>query len=339
MKEALFYEQLKNGNVRCNLCPHFCLLKLDQIGICHVRQNINGKLHSLVYGRSIALHVDPIEKKPLFHMMPGSQSFSMSTVGCNFKCKFCQNYNISQVSNAVDILDTGTPVSPSELVTLAEQNSCQSIAYTYTEPTIYYEYAYDCCQIAHQKKLLNVFVSNGYINPEPLKLISPYLDAINIDLKSFRESFYKRLVGGKLAPVLDTLKLAKSLGIWVEVTTLVIPTENDSEKELTDIAQFIADELGAETPWHISRFYPHYKLTTLPPTPVKTLQKARDIGFAAGLRYVYTGNVPGDEGESTICYNCGKVLIKRYGFNLLSYHISNSACEFCGTQIDGLNLR
>ena len=338
MKEAMFYQQLEKNKVQCNLCPHNCKLKNDQIGICRVRQNINGKLFSLVYGRAIAVHVDPIEKKPLFHVAPGSRSFSMSTVGCNFKCAFCQNSNISQIPESVDPAETGTEISPAEIVAAAVKSQCQSIAYTYTEPTIYFEYAYDCCKIAHKENILNVFVSNGYINPEPLKHVSPYLDAANIDLKSFQEKFYKELVSAKLSPVLDSLKLMKKRNIWLEITTLLIPSKNDSDEELRDIARFIKQELGEETPWHISRFYPQYKLTTLPPTPVATLVKAREIGLSEGLRYVYTGNIHGDKGESTYCYNCGKEILKRHGFDLLGTNIVNSKCEFCDVQIDGLKI-
>ena len=338
MKEAMFYQQLEGQKVQCTLCPHNCKLKPDQIGICGVRQNIGGKLVSLVYERAIAVHVDPIEKKPLFHVAPGSQSFSMATVGCNFECAFCQNSDISQVPQSLNVAETGTLMSAQEIVSLAKRNNCRSIAYTYTEPTIYFEYAYDCCRLARKEELLNVFVTNGYINPEPLKTVAPYLDAANVDLKSFTDSFYHKLVGAKLEPVLSTLKLMKELGIWIEVTTLVIPTKNDSDEELRNIAGFIKNELGEETPWHISRFYPQHNLNSVPPTPVSTLSRAREIGLAEGLRYVYTGNVPGDEGESTFCYNCGKLLLKRYGFSVRDNHINDSKCEFCGIPIDGLAL-
>jgi len=338
MKEAMFYRQLENSRVVCELCPHFCKLKENQIGICGVRKNISGKLHSLVYGKAIAVHVDPIEKKPLFHVAPGSQSFSMSTVGCNFHCKFCQNHDISQVKIVDDMSRFSRELNPDELVTIAKQNSCISIAYTYTEPTIYFEYAYDTAKIAHNSGILNVFVTNGYINPEPLQFIQEYLDAANVDLKSYSENFYKKLVGAKLAPVLETLKLMKKLNIWIEVTTLVIPDENDSEQELAAIASFIKNELGAETPWHISRFYPNYQLTDHPPTPVSTLNKAREIGFDEGLRYVYLGNVPGTDAENTYCYNCGKLLIERYGYQIIERNIDAGKCKFCGVKIDGLNL-
>lgn len=338
MKEAMFYHQLDNGSVLCELCPHLCKLKIDQTGICGVRKNVSGKLYSLVYGKAIAVHIDPIEKKPLFHVAPGSHSFSMSTVGCNFHCKFCQNHDISQVKNIDNMKHFSRQLDPDDLVKMAKQNSCSSIAYTYTEPTIYFEYAYDTAKIASENGLLNVFVTNGYINPEPLQLIHKYLVAANVDLKSFNENFYKKLVGAKLTPVLDTLKLMKKLKIWIEVTTLVIPGENDSTEELTEIASFIKDELGIETPWHISRFYPQYLLTDHPATPVSTLEKAREIGLAQGLRYVYLGNVPGTDAENTYCYHCKKLLIKRYGYQIIENNIKSGHCLFCGNQIDGINI-
>ncbi len=337
-KEALHYKKLGDNCVQCQLCPHECKLKPEQLGICGVRQNIEGTLYSLVYAQPIAMHVDPIEKKPLFHVLPGSQSFSLATVGCNFHCVFCQNSDISQVSGIRHLPRTTNEVSPGEIVRMARSQGCQSIAYTYTEPTVYYEYALDCCRLAHEEHIVNVFVSNGYINPEPLKEISSYLDAANVDLKSFREAFYRRLIGAKLAPVLDALKWMKKLNIWVEVTTLVIPTHNDSHEELRDIARFIKNELGEETPWHISRYYPHFRMNDIPPTPVSTLQKAREIGLSAGLRYVYTGNVMGDEGESTYCHRCGKALLRRYGFSVLENHIIDSKCKFCQAHIDGIGL-
>lgn len=336
MKEAMFYQIEADQRVVCQLCPHLCRLKPGQVGICGVRQNIDGKLVSLVYGKAIAVHIDPIEKKPLFHVLPGSQSFSIATVGCNFHCKFCQNYDISQVRDVGDIDRFSREISPEELVQLAKHNRCQSIAYTYTEPTIYFEYAYDTAQLAHQQGLLNVFVTNGYINPEPLHKIHDVLDAANVDLKSFSDQFYRRMTGGKLQPVLETLRLMKKLNIYVEITTLLIPGENDSDEELTAIADFIKNDLGVDTPWHISRFYPHYRLTDHSPTPVASLNRARDIGLAQGLRYVYLGNVPGSDAENTYCYHCGKLLIERYGFQIIQNHIVEGNCRFCGTKIDGL---
>lgn len=338
MKEAMFYTKMSDNKVRCDLCPHFCILNSGQTGLCGVRKNIDGTLCSMVYERAIAVHVDPIEKKPLFQVKPGSRSFSVATVGCNFKCKFCQNSSISQIPAAIDVEKTGTAIAPEQVVQMALNEKCESIAYTYTEPTIYFEYAYDISALAHEKGLLNVFVSNGYMNPEPLKKISPFLDAANIDLKSFNDDFYKKYIGARLTPVLETMKLMKKLNIWLEVTTLIIPTLNDSNAELQENAKFIAQELGTETPWHISRFYPQYKMSEWEPTPVSTLERARKIGLDAGLKYVYTGNVIGDEGESTFCYNCGKKIIHRYGFRLMGNHITNMKCEYCGTKIDGIGL-
>jgi len=338
MKEALFYKQLDDNKVICELCPHYCKLKENQIGICSVRKNLSGKLYSLVYGKSIAVHVDPIEKKPLFHVAPGSGSFSMATAGCNFHCKFCQNSDISQVSSTIDLNLIGQELSPAELVAMAVRNNCLSIAYTYTEPTIYFEYAYDTAKIAHQQGLLNVFVTNGFINPEPLHYIQEYLDAANVDLKSYSDSFYKKLIGAKLTPVLETLKLMKKLNIWVEVTTLIIPGENDSEEELKQIANFIKNEMGEETPWHISRFYPQYKFGNHTPTPVSTLQKAYDIGKDHGLRYIYMGNVPGNQSESSFCYNCGEMIIDRYGYHIQKDNIKSGKCKFCGVKIDGVRM-
>ena len=338
VKQAMFYHQLENRKVICDLCPHFCKLKDGQLGLCKVRKNSGGKLYSLVYGKAIAVHVDPIEKKPLFHVAPGSHSFSMATVGCNFSCKFCQNADISQVTHSVNLDLIGQQLSPEELVSMASSNNCSSIAYTYTEPTIYFEYAYDTTKIAHRNGLLNVFVSNGFINAEPLKYINEYLDAANVDLKSFNDNFYRKLVGAQLTPVLDTLKLMKKLNIWLEVTTLIIPGENDSVEELNQIASFIKNELGEETPWHISRFYPHFKLNNYPPTPVSTLQKAYDIGKENGLRYVYMGNVPGNQTESTFCYNCGEMVVDRYGYQINKSYIVDGKCKFCGAEIDGIKM-
>ncbi|MBN2008975.1 AmmeMemoRadiSam system radical SAM enzyme [candidate division KSB1 bacterium] len=338
MKEALYYNKLDKDTVQCVLCPHECRLRPGQMGICSVRQNIDGKLVTHVYNRAIAVHVDPIEKKPLFHVAPGSRSFSMAAMGCNFHCKFCQNSSISQVDTIEIIQRNSETITAAQLVEAAKQQHCRSIAYTYTEPTIYYEYAIECAELAHQAGLLNIFVSNGYINPEPLEQISPVLDAANIDLKSFREDFYRKLVGAKLNPVLDTLRLMKSLKIFVEITTLIIPTHNDSEDELHDIARFIKQEMGEETPWHISRFYPQYKLTNIPPTPPETLRRARDIGLAEGLKYVYTGNVPGDSGESTWCPQCGELVIQRYGYSINKINLKNGCCAKCQTRINGIEM-
>ena len=337
MKEAMFYEKLGNKVVKCNLCSHRCSRIADsKRGICGVRENKDGKLFSLVYGRVAARSVDPIEKKPLFHFLPGSRSYSIATVGCNFRCRNCQNFDISQLPKERNII-VGQDVSPEEIVSAAKRNNCKSIAYTYSEPTIFFEYAYDIAKHAKKEGIKNVFVTNGYITPEALQEISPYLDAANIDLKSFSDDFYQKNCGARLNPVLDSIRLYKSLGIWTEITTLIIPTLNDTEEELHKIAEFIKKEVGEDTPWHITQFHPTYKLIDLPRTPVKILRRAREIGLEAGLRYVYEGNVPGENGENTYCHNCGKLLIHRFGYQIIENKIKNSACTYCGAKIDGIH--
>jgi pyruvate formate lyase activating enzyme len=335
LKEAMFYEKLDDKLVNCNLCSHRCRRIADsKRGICGVRENRDGKLYSLVYGKAVAMSIDPIEKKPLFNFLPGSRSYSIATVGCNFRCDNCQNYDISQLPKERNII-VGQDVSPEEIVSAAKRSNCASIAYTYSEPTIFFEYAYDIAKLARKEGLKNVFVTNGYITPEALREISPYLDAANIDLKSFSDEFYRKSCGARLQPVLDSIRLYKSLGVWIELTTLIIPTLNDSEEELRKIAHFIK-EVGEDTPWHITQFHPMYKLPDLPRTPVSTLRKARQIGLEAGLRYVYEGNVPGETGENTYCPNCGKPLIRRFGYSIQENKIKNSVCTYCGTKIDGL---
>ena len=332
----MLYERLEEGRLRCNLCAHRCLVKPSQKGICGVRENREGTLYSLVYGKAISWNVDPIEKKPLFHLYPGSRSLSLATVGCNFRCSFCQNYNISQMPVDEGKV-TGYEITPQELVEMALKYDCKSIAYTYTEPTIFFEYAYETAKIGKEAGLKNIFVTNGYMTREALEKIGPFLDAANVDLKSFREEFYHKLVGAKLGPVLDSLRQLKEMGVWLEVTTLIIPTLNDSSQELEEIAKFVLS-LGEETPWHISAFYPAYKLRDLPPTPASTLKRARQIGMEAGLRYVYMGNIPGEEGENTYCYKCGKRLIHRWGFSVLENLIEDGDCPFCGAKLDGMGM-
>jgi pyruvate formate lyase activating enzyme len=336
MKEALFYEKLDNHAVQCHLCAHHCVIARGKRGICGVRENRGGILCTLVYGRTIAENIDPIEKKPLFNFLPGSKSFSIATAGCNFRCLHCQNHDISQMPRNRDVI-MGRNLSPDDIVSLAKQNGCESISYTYTEPTIYYEYACDTAKRASAEGLKNVFVTNGYITEEPLRAISPYLDAANIDLKSFTEGFYKKICGAKLQPVLDAIKLYRDLNIWIEITTLIIPTHNDSTPELEQIASFIKD-LGTDIPWHITAFHPTYRLTDQAPTQVSALMQARDIGIRAGLRYVYVGNVPGERGENTYCYNCGELLIERYGFKIITNSISDAQCPKCQAKIDGVGV-
>ncbi len=336
-KEAAFYEKLDEKKVRCRLCRHNCIVVEGKRGICGVRENRGGTLYSLVYGLPCSYHVDPIEKKPLFHFYPGSKAFSIATVGCNFRCLQCQNHEISQVRQDDKIL-YGQKTSPEDTVEMAVWSGCKSISYTYTEPTVFYEYALDIARLAKKKGIANNFVTNGYIEDEPLSAIAPFLDAANIDLKGFNEDFYKKVCGANLSDVLDTIRLYRKLGIWIEITTLIIPGHNDGEDELRGIARFVRNELGAETPWHVSAFYPTYKLLNVRRTSPETLHMAREMGIAEGLRYVYEGNIPGSDGENTYCCNCGRLVISRYGYTISGYNIKDGACTFCGTKIDGIGL-
>jgi pyruvate formate lyase activating enzyme len=334
IKEAMLYEKLDNCSVRCNLCAHRCTIKHDSRGVCGVRENKNGILQTLVYGMLIAENIDPIEKKPFFHVYSASRSYSIATAGCNFSCDFCQNHEISQMPRLTRMI-TGVNITPEEIVVRAKKSGSKTIAYTYTEPTVYFELAYDTAKIACENGLKNVFVTNGFMTAETIEAIAPNLAAANVDLKSFRDEFYKKQCGASLNPVLESLKKMKELGIWVEITTLLIPTLNDSEEELKDIAKFIAG-LGVETPWHISRFHPQFKMQNLPVTPLSSLHRAAQIGKNAGLKYVYSGNVPGDEGENTYCSNCGKLLIERFGFKIVRMNLQENKCPKCGTQLDGI---
>ncbi|HLO25285.1 MAG TPA: AmmeMemoRadiSam system radical SAM enzyme [Geobacteraceae bacterium] len=337
MKEAMFYEKLDGMKTHCGLCRFRCVIADGKRGICGVRENRGGTLFSLVYGKAVAENVDPIEKKPLFHFRPGSRSYSVATVGCNFRCLHCQNYSISQsVWEGGRI--SGFDLPPAEIVRKARESGCSSIAYTYTEPTIFFEYAYDTAVLARQAGLGNVFVTNGYITPQALSHISPFLDAANIDLKGFSEKFYREVVHARLGEVLDTIIDYKRLGIWVEITTLIIPGHNDSDEELTGLARFIVDKVGVETPWHVTQFYPTYRLTDRPRTPVATLRRARQIGLDAGLRYVYEGNVPGEGGENTYCPGCGELLIKRLGYHIQENRIRSGHCPSCEADIDGIEM-
>jgi pyruvate formate lyase activating enzyme len=334
--EAYLYESLEDKKVKCNLCSHRCVIKDGRRGKCSVRENRDGMLHTLVYGKVVARHVDPIEKKPLFHFLPGTLSYSIATVGCNFRCRFCQNADIAQMPTDHKGAIMGDTVTPQEVVAAAKKSDCRSISYTYTEPTVFFEFAYDTAKIAHQHQIRNVFVTNGYMTAEALEMINPYLDAANVDLKAFHDRYYKELCGAKLKHVQETLRRMKSYGILVEVTTLIVPGLNDDKGELQDLAGFIAQDLGTDTPWHISRFHPTYKLTDRPATPVETLTKAREIGLQAGLRYVYTGNVPGNTGENTFCYSCGEIVIERWGFQVGSLQIKDGKCSQCGAVMDGV---
>jgi len=329
----MFQEVREEKKVQCSLCSHRCLISPGKRGICAVRENRDGVLYSLVYDKVIARNIDPIEKKPLFHFHPGSLSYSVATPGCNFRCRHCQNADISQLPRDHGGAVLGEEVPPSAIVAAALKYRCASISYTYTEPTIYFELAYDAARLAAEAGLKNVFVTNGYITPEALKVIRPYLHAANIDLKGFTDEFYKKICGARLQPVLDAIRLYKEFGIWIEITTLVIPGHNDSEGELKGIAQFVRS-VGEDIPWHVTRFHPTYNLTDRPRTPLETLKRARQIGLEAGLRYVYEGNIPG-EGEETFCWNCKKSLVKRVGFSVDENNIKDGKCPYCGMAVDG----
>jgi len=334
IREAAFYTKAAESIVNCGLCAQHCRIKPGDVGLCGVRRNVNGTLMTLVYGLTVAENIDPIEKKPLFHFLPGTRSYSIATAGCNFRCRHCQNSDISQMPrDAGQIL--GRPLAPAEAVGRAQAAGCASISYTYTEPTIYFEYAYDTAVLARQAGLKNVFVTNGYITAEPLRAIAPYLDAANVDLKSFSDEFYKRVCGARLQPVLTALKLYRELGIWLEVTTLVIPGENDSDEDLGGCARFIAEQLGPDVPWHVSGFHPTYLLTERPSTPVETLRRAVRIGREAGLQFVYEGNVPG-EGEDTVCPSCKKAVVSRVGYLVRGNRLREGRCPDCSAAVAGV---
>ena len=331
-KEAMFYKNTKDKNVQCFLCAHRCSMQDGKYGLCGVRKNINGILYSEVYGKVIAKNIDPIEKKPLYHFLPGTSAYSISTVGCNFKCGFCQNWQISQVSAKKSDIP-GQYIEPERIVQEAKEAGCKSIAYTYTEPTIFFEYAYDISKIAKENSIYNIFVTNGYMTKDALIKIKPYLDACNVDLKFFNEDSYNKICKASLKPVLESIRYMKELNIWIEITTLVVPGVNDTEEELKDIANFIKDT-GREIPWHISRFHPDYNFTDNEPTPIETLKKAERIGREAGLKYVYLGNVTQE--TNTICHTCKKILIKREGYDILSSVAENGKCPNCKTTIEGI---
>ncbi|MCG6907533.1 MAG: AmmeMemoRadiSam system radical SAM enzyme [Desulfobacteraceae bacterium] len=335
MHPARFFDKLRDDKVKCHLCAHECTIDPGRRGICGVRENRSGTLYSLVYGRLIANNADPIEKKPLYHFLPGTRSFSIATVGCNFRCQHCQNYDISQYPRRHDNEIAGEPMAPEEVVAHAQASASASIAYTYTEPTIFAEFCYDTALLAREKGLRNVFVSNGFMTEASASVMAEVLDGDNIDLKSFSDDFYRKVCKARLKPVLETIARMKSLGVWVEVTTLVIPGLNDSDAELRDIAQFL-HATGPETPWHVTAFYPTYKMRDRPPTPLETLRRARQIGMEAGLRHVYTGNIPGDPGENTYCPACSELLIARRGFTVRQNRLTDGACPTCGARIAGV---
>lgn len=366
LQAALYYESMPDNVIRCTLCPHNCLIAPEHRGVCGVRINRGGQLFTLVGNRIVSAEIDPIEKKPLYHFLPGSKAYSIATVGCNLRCRFCQNWTISQWPKVRKLLEDrggevppaagehppsewcadteppdehgvlGTKVVPSELVEQAARTGCKSIAYTYTEPTIFYELALITAKLASAAGLGNVFVTNGFIALEPLREIAPYLSAANIDLKSLRDSYYKKLCGARLEPVLDAIREYKKQGVWIELTTLLIPGLNDEESELRDISRFIKTDLGEDVPWHISRFFPAYKMGHWQETPIRSLLEARAIGREEGLRYVYLGNVPQEEGaENTVCPGCGTVIIRRWAFTVMENRLQAGRCPECGQFVAG----
>jgi pyruvate formate lyase activating enzyme len=332
LKEARYYQKMKNNRVHCLLCPNSCILSEGQTGVCGVRKNIDGKLYSLVYNKPVAINIDPVEKKPLYHFYPGTKILSIATVGCNMRCNFCQNWEISQ-SRPNEVKPYN--MTPEQIIELAKNYNCKSIAFTYTEPTVYYEYMLDIAKLAKKENLKTVMVTCGFINEKPFRELSKYLDATNIDLKGYSENFYSTYTTGKLQPVLNALKIAKDEGLHLEITNLVIPDANDDPNIIRNMCKWIVDSLGTNYPLHFSRFFPKYKLLNRPPTAVKTLQEAKKIAESEGIKYVYIGNIS-TESEDTYCPNCGKKIIDRSGYKIESIHIKDGKCKYCGEKIYGI---
>jgi len=330
--EASNYIKL-GSNVKCKLCPHECILRPGERGRCRTRENVNGVLYNQAYGNPCTLHVDPVEKKPLFHFLPGSRALSVAIAGCNFRCKYCQNWSISQ-KRPEDT--TNYDLMPEDLVNTCVKEACESIAYTYSEPNAFYEYVLDSARIASQRGVRNLWITNGYLNTKPLKDLCKYLSAANVDLKGFSEEFYNQVCEGTLQPVLNTLKTLKKEGVWFEVTNLVIPGYNDDLEEVKSMCEWLVSNVGPSYPVHFSRFSPSFKLLRVPPTPVKTLEACRDAGLRAGLEYVYVGNVPGHPAENTYCPNCERIVVGRRGFTITENNLVNGACAHCGHKISGV---
>jgi pyruvate formate lyase activating enzyme len=334
LKEAQFYEKLEGKKVRCLVCPRKCVVGDGQRGYCRVRENIGGEYYSIVYGRVCTYHVDPIEKKPLFHFLPGTTAFSIATVGCNLACKFCQNWEISQ-PNPDDV--DAMKMTPARLAEAAKSYGSPTIAYTYTEPIVFFEYALDCVRAGHANGTRSVMISAGYMNTAAMSEVAAEMDAIKIDLKAYSDDYYRDVCSASLNPVLETLVAIKESGTWLEIVNLIVPTLNDSDESVRSLCSWVADNLGRDVPIHFSRFYPTYKLKNLPPTPVSSVEKAREIALAEGISYPYVGNVPsGHPGESTYCPGCGEVVIKRAGYRVLSLDLDEGKCSGCGKAIPGV---
>jgi pyruvate formate lyase activating enzyme len=336
MKAALLYEKYEKGGahkVKCLLCPHHCILGDNQVGICQVRQNLKGELYSLNYDRVATTHVDPIEKKPLYHFLPGSTSFSLATMGCNLQCVFCQNHSLSRVEDSGYL--SGESIAPGQLVKTAIKNRSQSISYTYTEPTVFFELMLETAILAKESGIKNVMVTNGYMSGQALEMIAPYMDAANVDLKAFTDDFYKKYCKVRLQPVMDTIKAMKQKGIWVEITTLLIPGLNSDQEELKRLIEFILS-VDKTIPWHVSRFYPQYKLTDIPPTDPRTIFTALETAKEMGLQYLYAGNISSEKWENTYCPQCNNLLIARQGYFTRVLDLSNGKCGSCGHPIPGV---
>lgn len=332
-RRARYWEKLPEERVACTLCPRECQVALKERGYCGVRENIDGEYYTLVYGRAVATHIDPIEKKPLFHFLPGSETFSIATVGCNMECKFCQNWDISQFRpEQVDEV----ALFPEELALHAKRRGCASIAYTYSEPVIFYEYMFDSAVEGRKQGVRSVMISNGYIKREPLLELLPRLDAVKVDLKAFTEDFYRRLCSGRLEPVLDALRVIKEQGTWLEIVVLILPTQNDDPREIRDMSKWIVSELGPEVPVHFSQFHPTYRIRNLPRTPVSILERCYRIAREEGLQFVYLGNVPGLGYEDTVCPSCDSHVIRRRGYIVLENSLKNGACPSCGSAVPGV---
>ena len=333
--DTILYSNTGANSVKCNICRHRCILPPGGRGICRVRRNVDGKMVSLVNGKILASAVDPIEKKPLFHFLPGSQSFSVASAGCNFSCRFCQNAEIARFDDKGTGIFPGRDLPPEESVRMALASSCSSISFTYTEPTVWFEYALETARLSAEAGLYNIFVTNGYITPDALSMIAPFLHGANIDLKAMSDSFYSRLCGARLSEVLDCIRDYRRKGIWIEITTLVIEGENDDPEQLRTTAGFIAEELGPDTPWHVSRFFPRHLMSDRRPTPGRCMEAALEAGDMAGLRYVYEGNVESGR-ENTICPFCGATVVGRNGYRVVSMNIRDGSCGTCGREIAGI---
>ncbi|QGY39274.1 AmmeMemoRadiSam system radical SAM enzyme [Pseudodesulfovibrio cashew] len=338
MIEARLWKPLKEGSVQCRLCNHYCAIKPGERGRCGVRENRDGTLYALNYGKIAALNLDPVEKKPLYHFQPGTRTYSFATMGCNFRCSFCQNWTLSQPPREGGAIE-GRNFTPEELVDEAVRLEASSISYTYSEPTIFFELMQDTAILAHKRGLKNIMVSNGFMSRECLDELAPHIDAINVDLKAFTETFYEELSGARLKPILENLKHIKhQLGWWLEITTLLIPGRNDSPEELEQLTDFLAKEIGPDTPWHISRFHPNYKMGDVPVTGGDSLGRAFDMGKAKGLKYVYIGNMPGMDRQHTDCPGCGRQIIDRTGFAAGRIEVTDGKCDHCGEPIAGVNM-